>query len=445
MKRFIPQSSRSRQVMAISIPIVGAMISQNVLNLVDAAMVAHLGSSAMAAVGISSFLNFLSVALFMGLATGVQVTVARRLGEGRESEAAIPLNGALMINLLFALPASIALFYLAPTLLPMIIDDPVVVAKAIPYMEMRVLGVFAIASNFCFRGFWSGIKKTQYYMWVLFGMHALNILLNYTLIYGHFGFPEMGIQGAGLGTTISMVLGMFCHFSLCLVKGKPYGFMDRLPSMESVKNIVKLSMPASLQQFFFAAGFTTLFWIIGKVGTDALAAANVLTNLTLVAYLPCIAFGMSASTLVSEALGRKNPDDAYQWGWDVSVIAMVAVVLIALPLLIFPDEILSIFLVEADALAIAKMPLMIVAIGLPIEALGMVMMSALMGAGATQVTMKVSLGMQWVVFLPAAWIIGPVYGYGLTSIWLAQALYRSVQSMMYANLWSKKKWSDIRV
>jgi len=445
MNRFIPESNRARQVMAISIPIIGAMVSQNILNLVDAAMVGHLGTAAMAAVGISSFLNFMAVALFMGLATGVQVIVARRLGEGRENEAATPLNGSLLLNLLFALPVSIILYFVAPWLITFIIDDPDVITQAQPYLQMRLAGVTAIAMNFCFRGFWSGIKLTHYYMWVLFAMHALNILLNYTLIFGNFGFPEMGIVGAGLGTTISMILGTICHFSLCLKKGHHYGFMHGLPSMQSIRNIVKLSVPASLQQLFSAAGFTMLFWIIGKVGTDSLAAANILTNLTLVAILPCIAFGMSASTLVSEALGKKNPEDAYRWAWDVSIIAMMAIILIALPLLFFSTPILSIFLIEEDALQIATLPLKIVAIGLPLEALSMVMMSSLMGAGATKVSMQVSMGMQWLLFLPLAWYLGPVLGYGLTAIWLAQITYRTIQAFIYVSLWKNKSWQNIRV
>jgi len=445
MKRFIPESSRRKQILAISIPIIGGMVSQNILNLVDAAMVGHLGSAAMAAVGISSFLNFMAVALFMGMATGVQVIVARRVGQKREAEAAVPLNGSLMLNLLFALPASILLFQMAPIFLTYIIDDPEVIAQAQPYMQMRLAGVTAIAMNFCFRGFWSGIKQTHYYMWVLLAMHAINIFLNYTLIFGNFGFPELGVLGAGLGTTISMILGSICHFILCLNKGHKYGFMHGLPSMQSIKDIIKLSIPASLQQFFFAAGFTALFWIIGKVGTDSLAAANVLTNLTLVAILPCIAFGMSSSTLVSEALGREEPDDAYQWGWDVSVIAMSVVAILGLPMLFFPEPILSIFLVEPNALQVATVPLQIVAIGLPLEALGMVMMSSLMGAGATKVTMQISMGMQWILFLPMAWLLGSVLGYGLTAIWLAQMLYRGSQTFIYAFFWKKKSWRHISV
>jgi multidrug resistance protein, MATE family len=445
MKYLIPETSRRKQIMAISIPIIYAMISQNVLNLVDAAMVGHLGSAAMAAVGISSFLNFMAVALFIGLATGVQVIVARRIGEGRKSESAVALNGSLLLNLLLALPFSMLLYQLAPNIIHLVIDDVAVVDDAIIYYEMRLIGVTAIAMNFCFRGFWSGVSKTNYYMWVLLAMHAINILLNYMLIYGNFGAPKLGVMGAGLGTTISMILGACCHFVICMIKAKGYGFMHGLPSMESIKSMVKLSAPASLQQFFFAFGFTLLFWIIGQVGTDELAAANVLVNLTLVAVLPCIAFGMSASTLVSEALGRKEPDDAYQWGWDVSIICMAVIALISIPMILFPTPILSIFLVEPDALSIAKLPLQIVGVGLFIDAIGMVMMNALMGAGATGVTMAVSMGMQWLLFLPVVWLVGPILGFGLTAIWLANAIYRVIQAVIFMYLWKQQKWRDIRV
>ncbi|RLA00197.1 MAG: MATE family efflux transporter [Gammaproteobacteria bacterium] len=445
MRKFFPNKQRARQIMAISVPIIGAMISQNILNLVDSAMVGHLGSAALAAVGVSNFLNFMAVAIFMGLATGVQVIVARRIGENRPHEAAVPLNGSLLLNLLFALPVSVLLYHLAPWLITFVIEDPEVVAQAQPYIQMRLAGIAAIACNFCFRGFWSGIKKTHYYMWVLFAMHALNILLNYVLIFGNFGFPELGILGAGLGTTISMVLGFFCHFILCMKKGRIYGFMTGLPSLSSIKNMLSLSVPASLQQFFFSAGFSMLFWIIGQVGTDSLAAASVLTNLALVSILPCIAFGMSSSTLVSESLGRNEPDEAYRWAWEVSSIAILFISSISIIILLFSEPILSIFLHEQAALEVAKLPLLITAFGLPLEALGMVMMSSLMGAGATKTTLQISLGMQWLIFLPLAWFVGPVSGLGITAIWIVQALYRSTQTMIYAFFWKRKTWVGISV
>ena len=445
MKFLLPQRSRTKQIIAISLPILSGMISQNILNLVDAAMVGHLGSAALGAVGMSSYMNFLFVALFMGLATGVQVMVARRLGEGRSERAAAPLNGSLLLNLLLAVPAAVILYFAAPSIINVLLDDPLVIDEAEIYLQMRVIGIWAIAMNFTFRGFWSGIKLTKYYMYVLVSMHAVNILLNYALIYGNFGFPEMGVQGAGLGTSISMILGTIAHFILGLYKARPYGFMENLPSIESLKSIIRLSIPNSLQQFFFAAGFSTLFWIISKVGTDALAAANALTNIMLVAILPCIAFGISASTLVSEALGKKDNEDAYQWGWDVTKLTIIALTLLAIVFILFAEPILSVFLVELSALQLAYWPMIILALMLPFEALGMVMMHALIGAGATSDSMKVSLSMQWLLFLPAVWLLGPVLGYGLAIIWLAQAMYRSVQAIIFTFMWRNKGWSDISV
>ena len=154
---------------------------------------------------------------------------------------------------------------------------------------------------------------------------------------------------------------------------------------------------------------------------------------------------MSASTLVSEALGRKDSADAYQWAWDVSAIAMVVITLIALPMLFLSEPILAIFLIEENALAVAMIPLKIVAIGLPLEALSMVMMSSLMGAGSTKVTMQISMGTQWLLFLPVAYLLGPILGYGLTAIWLAQIVYRSCQAFIFVHFWNKKNWQNIRV
>lgn len=276
-------------------------------------------------------------------------------------------------------------------------------------------------------------------------MHSMNILLNYVLIFGHWGFPEMGTAGAGLGTTLSMFGGTLLYFFLTIRYTKRYGFGLHLPQKETFYQVLKISIPSSLQQLFFALGFTTLFWIVGKIGTEELAAANVLTTLTLVAILPSIAFGMSSATLVGQALGRKDVDDAYQWAWDTSKIAAVAVSLISIPMLLIPDLLLGIFLHEQQVIDIARIPLQLVGIAIIIDAVNLVLMSSLQGAGATKITMVVGVVCQWFVFLPLAWFIGPYMGMGLTAIWLIQGLYRLFQTFWFAQLWYKKDWAHIKL
>lgn len=436
---------RSSQIFQIALPIIGGMMSQNILNLVDAAMVGQLGKTELAAVGLASFVNFVAAAVFMGFSSGVQATVARRIGENRPSEAAKPLNGALLLIFLAAIPTSILLMNFSTDILSILNDDPLVVSEGSRYLDARLIGIMAIGMNFSFRGYLSAIKMTQFYFKTIVSMHIVNIFLNYVLIFGNWGFPEMGTEGAGLGTTISMFSGTLLYLWLTMKHTKQYGFGAHLPKMETIKQLLKISLPSSMQQLFFAVGFTFLFWIVGKIGTDELAAAHILTTLTLVAILPSIGFGMSAATLVGQALGRKEIDDAYQWAWDTSKIAALSISIISAPMLLIPELVLNVFFHEQSVIELAKVPLQLVAIAIIIDAYNLVLMSSLQGAGATKITMVVSIVCQWFIFLPLAWIIGPYMGMGLTAIWLTQGLYRLLQAFWFASLWYKKDWAKIEV
>ncbi|TAM25193.1 MAG: MATE family efflux transporter, partial [Nevskiaceae bacterium] len=176
-------ASRRREIWALSLPIIGGMTSQNVLNLVDMAMVGQLGSSALAGVGLASFINFMAMALVTGLSASVQAIAARRIGEGRPEQAAAPLNGGLILAVLIGLPVSLLLIALAPWLFSVLNPDPAVAAQGVPYLQMRLLSVVALGMNFCFRGYWSAVKLTRLYMSNLIWMHSLNIALNYCLIF----------------------------------------------------------------------------------------------------------------------------------------------------------------------------------------------------------------------------------------------------------------------
>lgn len=435
---------RSRQVLEISLPIVGGMISQNILNLVDAAMVGTQGSAAIAAIGISGFINFMAVAFFTGFAAGVQAMVSRRMGQGRKSEAAYPMNAALAIIIILALPLSILLFFLAPKILHLLNNDPELLKEGIPYLQARFAGIVAVGLNFSFRSYWSAINQTQYYLRTLLIMHTINIFLNYTLIFGHFGMPELGTMGAGIGTTISVALGSLYYHVLATKHTKQFGYLAQLASWPTIRSILKISIPSALQQLFFAGGFTALFWIIGKVGTDQLAAANAITSVMLVAILPCIGLGIGAATLVGQSLGRQEPHNAYRWGWDVAKMAIIFALGLSSIFYIFTDAIMGIFLTEPEALRIAHWPFKLSALIIVIDAVGLVFLNALNGAGSTKPTLYVSIISQWLLFLPVAWYLGPFLGKGLTVIWIAYSLYRVTQTGAFVWLWQRRNWSRVQ-
>ena len=443
---------RDRRILTLALPIIGGMVSQNVLNLVDTAMVGTLGDAALAAVGMGGFANFLIVAFVTGLSAGVQAMSARRKGEGRDSETAVPLNGALFLAAVTAIPASIILYQLVPYAFPILNEDPAVIDAGVPYLQARVLAMAAVGMNFSFRGYWNGVDLSRLYLRTLLVMHAANISLNWVLIFGHLGAPAMGAAGAGVASAIATVLGTVYYFMLGRRHARDAGFLRGLPDRDTFRTIIRLAVPNGLQQLSFAAGFTLLFWIIGQIGADAgrlataeVAAANVIINLTLVAILPGLGLGLAAASLVGQALGRGQPEDAYRWGWDVARVAMLVMGGLGLPMLLFPDVILSGFLHDEQTLELARGPLRLVGATIAVDSIAMVLGNALMGAGATRVVMLVSVSTQWGLFLPAAYVIGPVLGYGLMGIWIAQVSYRGLQALIQVALWRARGWTKIEV
>ncbi len=421
------------------------MLSQNVLNLVDTAMVGSLGDGALAAVGLASFANFMAVAFITGMATGVQAMAARWLGAGRTSETAIALAGGLLLAISLAVPWCILLLAAAPTLFPLLSSDPVVRDFGLDYFQVRLLGMVGVGMNFAFRGYWNAVHQSRFYMGTMMLMHAVNISLNWVLIFGNLGAPALGVPGAALASTLATYVGTACYFGLALRHARAAGFLSGIPSRANLATMLRLSVPASVQQFFFAAGMTAFFWIVGRIGTSELAVAHVLINVMLVTILPGIGFGIAAGSLVGQALGANRVDEAYEWAWRVVQVAVVIVGVLALPAVFFPDLISQIFIHDPHTIELARLPMRIAAMVAPLDVIGMVLMQSHLGAGSSRRVMTVSLCTQWGLFLPAAYVLGPVAGFGLVTIWLANGAYRLLNMSIYAWSWRRRDWTRVAI
>ncbi|MEM9188200.1 MAG: MATE family efflux transporter, partial [Myxococcota bacterium] len=301
---------RLKRILFLALPIIGGMVSQNILNLVDTGMVGALGDQALAAVGLGGIANFLATAFVLGMGAGVQAICARRVGEGKLNESAVPLNGGLLLAVSVSIPWAILLWFLVPFVFPYFIDDSAVVDQGIPYLQARVLAMTAMAMNVCFRGFWNATDRSWLYMSTLIVMHVTNIFLNWVLIYGNLGAPRLGAEGAGVASAIATWLGTVVYVGLAVHFARGQGFLARRPSGAVLRSILKLSIPNGIQQTFFAGGMFTFHLIVGQMGTAQLAASNVIVNLLLVGILPGIGFGLAGMSLVGQALGRGEPEDA---------------------------------------------------------------------------------------------------------------------------------------
>lgn len=445
------------------------MLSQAVLNVVDAAMVGHLGANALAGVGIGGYLNFFVSSLVLGLGSGVQAVTARRFGAQKtqtaeiqhrkahssnnvthadtnaEQSVMLPLQAGLLIALcLSALLIPLVIFIAEPLMLLMS-DDKAVLDSAIPYFEIRLLAILAIGLNFSFRGFLNAIDLSAVYMRTLVAMHFLNAVISYTLIFGKFGLPELGVEGAAWGTTLSMYIGSILYGVFTWQHAKGLGPFLRKPEPKTLFSVFRLALPNSIQSLFFSAGLTVLFWIIGQIGSAEVAVAHALITLLLFIILPAMGMGMAAATLVGQSLGQQDLAEAYYWGWRVICVGLLIMCGPGLVLVLLPEQILSVFLHDPALIEMGRIPVIITGLMVLTEAVVMIFSQALLGAGAATLVMRVTVLSQWLVFLPLAWLFGPWAGYGLLAVWLLHGFQRALNAMIFSYYWVKRDWQCIKL
>ncbi|UYG01807.1 MATE family efflux transporter [Halomonas sp. LR3S48] len=441
----LPDSIRRRRILNLAVPIIAAMLTQSLINLVDAALVGSLGEVPLAGVGIGGYAMFLITALVFGLSSGVQAQTAWRHGERAWHLRALPLNAGLVIALLVSLPITLLCLWQAPLLMLLLNPSAEVNDVAAEYFRWRVLSLIAVAMIFCFRGYWNGIEQSGFYLRIMLVMHVVNVAASIGLIFGYAGLPAMGAAGAGAGTSLSLFVGLGLWVLLSFRRAVPSGFLVSLPRHPTLLATLRLAMPHSFQQLWFAAGYAVLFWILGRIDTASVAVGHVLVNLSLLLILPGVGLGMAAMSLVGQSLGQQAHGDAHRWGWDVVRLAWLCLAVLALPMALFPDGILGVFLHDRELIALARLPLQLTAIMIVLDAAALVLGQALLGAGANRTVMTTTLTLQWLVFLPLAWWVGIVMEQGLLGIWWVQLGYRALNSLWFAMIWQRRHWLRLQL
>lgn len=438
------RQQRYRSILNLGLPISAGMLSQSILSLVDIGMVAQLNDpAALAAVGIGSFAAYLAVAMTLGLSVGVQAMVARRLGEEDHQSLLEPLNAGLWLALLSGGLLTVLLYFTAADLVALLNEDPRVREIGSEYLIWRVFGIAAVAVNFSYRGFWNGVKQSMTYMKILLVMHLCNFAFSYCLIFGAFGFPEMGAPGSGLGTTISLLIGFVLYTVLTVKRYPGNSLFYPLPSRAVVDTILKLAIPNSAQQTLGALGICIFYVLLGKVSVEALAAGHAIINISLFIFLPGTGMGLAVTTLVANSLGKNQPDNAYRWGWDGVKLTAPILAVMALPLVIAPQWILSLFLpADPELIRMAAIPLQITGATAFLQGFSLCLSQALYGAGANKQVFTASALIQWCIGLPLAYLVGIHLGYGIVGMWMIQVVERVLGCVVYSRMWMAKRWQS---
>ncbi len=420
---------RSREILLLAGPIIAGMASQTVLNLVDVGMVGRLGPAPQAAAGLGSFTFWVLANLIIALGTGVQATVARRDGEEDKHGAGRALDTGLILAVVIGLPLGWGLAQEAPWIFGFLSDDVAVVAGGGGYLAIRLMGLGAVACNYCFRGFYNGIGRSTVYMWTLILIHTTNIFLNWVFIYGNLGARPMGVEGAALASTLAAVFGTSFYSILTLVQRdvrrtyRPFRFRNL--KLDLIGRMTKLSLPEAGRGIAVMLGFLLFLDLHDAIGTRAAAAGTILVNIASAGFLPAMGMGLAGATLVGRHLGKGEPEEARELMWLGVRLASAGLLVPALLLAIFAEPVLHLFTPDVPTIQAAVPALRLFAVAAVFDALPVVLTFSLLGAGATRWVAGVQVLQQYVLLLPLAALLGIVLGYGVFGLWVGMVLSRA--------------------
>lgn len=443
-----------QHVMRIGIPLSASMASATVTQFTDRIFLGNYSLEALAASLSASVTNFMVMSFFMGLVSYVNVFVAQYTG-GEQHE---KLGAALWQGVWFALASGVLLAAAsipAEFIFSLAGHSKEVQALEVGYYRILCIGGVSNLVAVCLSTFYSGRGMTRPIM-IVNGIGALvNIPLDYALINGAWGMPELGINGAGYATVFSWTVTAVLFGSLIFTRGNEEKFnvlsgmgIDR----KLMHRLLRFGLPNAMQMFLDLFGFTFFILIIGRMGNSELAASNMVFSLNHFTFLPMIGFHIAAETLVGQSIGAGKPDDGQKGATNCVHLCMLWAFLVGAVFVLLPGPVLDLFKPDhftaaqyAPIRETGRILLIYVACYSFVDSIGIVYMGALKGAGDTLFVMKVAAFLSLFTLILPSYLMIEVFEFGLYTVWGCVILF-IVSSAAIAYLrFTAGAWKALRV
>jgi len=441
----LPVNSFYKKILRVALPAIAGLSTQMVVSLVDSAMVGRLDEAtyALAAMGIGVLATWALVSFFSSLATGTHVIVARRFGQNNFLECGNTLNNSLIASVIVGVLVAGIGAAMASPIAHFFASDETVGNYASEYLFFRFLGIPFFLISVSYRGFFFGISKTKIFMVSGILTNFFNVIFNYIFIYGSFGLPRMGLAGAGLGSTLATFSDVIFYLIIILLpsyRNKYQNFKHFKLDKEIIKGIYKISLPVSFQNVFVLIGFLSFVAITGIIGTAQQAATQAIISTLFISFLPLFGCGIAVQTLVGNNLGAGKYNLAKIYGYETAKVATIYTILLGLVYLIIPQYVLLIITNDWGIIELAKSSLRIAGFAQIFYATGVVLANGLQAAGRTVFVMKAEMITNLIIFVPLAYFIGVVLGFGLTGAWFALPGYIIIYSLAILLKFNSKNW-----
>ncbi len=419
-----PSSGSVNRVWLLAYPIILANMSETLLGVVDTYMVGQLGVAEIGAVGLGSMLAWLFYLPVLGLAMGLNTFVAQSYGAGNRKDC-----GYMTWQGLYVALASGALILLVIPFVPILFDlagpSTEVRGLGVTYLQWRLIDGPAFMIAMTAASFFRGIGDTKTPMKIGITINVINVILNYGLIYGHFGLPRLEVQGSALGSALSGIIGGGIYLALFLSKRlRPYANRTIVkPRWVDFVRLFRVGAPIGLQRFLYIGSFVIFAAFIGRLGNAQLAANQIAIQLMSISYMIGLGIGMAASTLVGQYIGAKRIDLAERSAYSALKLAMGIMVLVGLAFLLFPEQLVTLFNDDPDVIRFGRQGLLYAALFQAFDALAVIFIGALRGAGDTRWSAVAAFIGAWIIFLPMTYLLAFTMGLDFWGAWLSATIY----------------------
>lgn len=421
-------------------------LAQNIINLTDTIFLGRVGQTELAAIGLVSIFFYSFVMIGLGFSKGAQIIIARRAGENNFNAIAKVLWNVLYFQLTAASIIFLLLHFYGAYILSYFVNATSILNASSTYLDYRNFSLFFSFTGFALISFYTGIGKTKIIIQSTIILAVLNIVLNYVLVFGKFGFPQMGIAGAGLASSIaeaggSLYLMLFTFFGS--VQRQFQLFKNHILDLKLVNKMIKLSMPIVTQFLFGIGSFFLFFSCIEKLGEQELAISNIIKALFLFFIVPTTGLGSAGQTVISNLLGQH----AHKLVWPTTIkiiwLSIICTAVFCALILFFPEILLSIITNDYALIEASKPILYLLAVILMFYTVSSAIYYTVIGVGAIGVSLKIQIAAA-VGYLLYTYIVVYLIKGNLLMAWTAEFVYWIIILIWSALYLKSKKWAHLK-
>ena len=435
------------RILSIAGPAFVELVMSTLFGMIDMIMVGNLSPAAIASVGLTNQPFMLLLAVFAAVNVGTTTLVAWNIGAGNTQKASSVTRQIIVLNIVLGIIMSaVGVFFSRPVVLFMGAKADTV-KDATMYFQIVASGLVFQALTMGITASLRGAGETKLPMLYNIGSNLLNVFGNYVLIYGKFGFPQLGVTGAAISTTLSRILacsmGLYIIFSnkSCIsisLKGK------YRPDPAIIKQVFSIGIPAALEQFVLQSGLMIFARTVSNLGTAEFAAHQIGLNINGLTFAPSMAFGVAATTLVGQSLGANDERIAQKYANVIHHIAVAVACFVGLCFILFSHPLARLYTKELNVANMAGTVLKIMALALPGLSTQLSLAGALRGAGDTKFPLYASAFGIWGVRVFLAIIFVNVFHWGLIGAWVALLLDQYTRATIVFFRYRSGKWKHIK-